>query len=382
MLLSNVHIVGMKGPQDIQVENGKISSVAVNETGAGEQKIKFDNALAFPGLINSHDHLDFNLFPQTGNRIYDNYTEWGNDIHKNNKSEIDAVLNIPQQLRTQWGIYKNLLNGITTVVNHGEKIAVNDELITVLQDNHSLHSVGFEKNWKWKLNNPFKNKQAFVIHTGEGKDDTAAKEIDELIKWNFFKKQMIGVHAVAMDQKQAAAFKALVWCPASNFFLLDKTAAVGELKKATNIVFGTDSTLTAGWNIWDHLRLARKQNSLSDEELFDAVTKTAAEAWQLDETGSIAEDKIADIVIAKANDASMDTFYALNPDDILLVLHKGNIRLFDGSIKDQVIHAGAEIKNFDKIVIGTSTKYIEGNVGGLIERIKEYYPKAQFPVSV
>ena len=46
--------------------------------------------LHFPGLINSHDHLDFNLFPQTGNRIYNNYTEWGRDIHEQNKEAISA----------------------------------------------------------------------------------------------------------------------------------------------------------------------------------------------------------------------------------------------------------------------------------------------------
>ena len=54
--------------------------------------------LLFPGLINSHDHLDFNLFPQTGNRIYNNYTEWGKDIQYQNKETINAVLKIPQQI--------------------------------------------------------------------------------------------------------------------------------------------------------------------------------------------------------------------------------------------------------------------------------------------
>ena len=48
-----------------------------------------------------------------------------------------------------------------------------------------------------------------------------------------------------MDEQQATAFEALVWCPASNYFLLNTTAAVDKLKTKTSILFGTDSTLTS-----------------------------------------------------------------------------------------------------------------------------------------
>ena len=115
------------------------------QTTSGETTINFENAIAFPGLINSHDHLDFNLFPQTGNRIYNNYTEWGKDIHDQNKETINAVLKIPQHTRTQWGLYKNLFNGITTVVNHGEKLNIGNNLINVIQNNYCLHSIQFEE---------------------------------------------------------------------------------------------------------------------------------------------------------------------------------------------------------------------------------------------
>jgi cytosine/adenosine deaminase-related metal-dependent hydrolase len=109
----------------------------------------FNDAIVFPGLTNSHDHLDFNLFPQLGNKLYEDYIHWGNDIHLNYKNQINAVLAVPKQLRVQYGLYKNLLAGITTVVNHGENLLLNDPVINVLQP-ACLHSVGFEKNWKLK----------------------------------------------------------------------------------------------------------------------------------------------------------------------------------------------------------------------------------------
>src|ERR1700730_8544264 len=109
MLLCNIDIIGEDGPKTIRIAGGRVQAVRNYEIGAGESEneisLVFDRALAFPGLINSHDHLDFNLYPRLGNRIYDNYADWGNDIHDNNKDEIDAIEKIPQQLRVKWGIY-------------------------------------------------------------------------------------------------------------------------------------------------------------------------------------------------------------------------------------------------------------------------------------
>src|ERR1700744_6413118 len=123
MLLHNVAIVGKEAITDIGIQNGKINAIDLSISALpDEQTFYFDNAIAFPGLINSHDHLEFNLFPQLGNKKYNNYVEWGTDIHLNNKPLIDNVLKIPKSLRAEWGIYKNLINGVTTVVNHGDRL--------------------------------------------------------------------------------------------------------------------------------------------------------------------------------------------------------------------------------------------------------------------
>lgn len=382
MILHNLYTFGNSTKKSIHIKNGMITAVTVNENiSSAATGTCFENAMAFPALINSHDHLDFNLFPQLGNGIYNNYREWGADIHQHNKQTIDAVMKVPYLLRLRWGLYKNLISGVTTVVEHGKKITADDELVSVFQHCNNLHSVGFEKKWIYRLNNPFAKKGPFVMHSGEGTDAIASKEIDELLQFNFFKRKLIGIHAVAMNQTQAAKFKALVWCPASNYFLLNKTAAVGTLKNATSILFGTDSALTAGWNIWDHLRLARNEKGLTDEELFDAVTKNAAAVWDMPGKGRLVKNSVADIVIANG-DGSANSFYAINPQDILLVLHKGHVRLFDESVKDQLINNHITLKNFDKINIGTATKYIWGNISGLMQEIKKYYPEAAFPVSV
>lgn len=387
MKLGHLQLPDQPECQSITIKDGSIFSLQDTEMEPPllkeDQFLWFENAIGFPALINSHDHLDFNLFPQIGNRNYEHYVEWGNHIHEHYKKEIDAVLNIPQSLRVQWGIYKNLLNGITTVVNHGAKLAIENPVINVVQQCNSLHSVRLEKNWKLKLNKPLRNNWPFVIHTGEGTGAMASDEIDEVLRWNIRKRKLVAVHGVAMDTTQAKQFDGLVWCPATNIFLLNKTAPVNDLKNETNIVFGTDSTLTASWNIWEHLRLARSVDMLSDIELFQTVTKNPSLLWGLNQQGIIAEGSIANIVIAKQKKGLfIDSFFDLNPEDILLIMHQGKIILFDESILSQLEQWGFDFSVFSRILMQGNYKYLLGDIGALISHINNYYPDMQWPLTM
>lgn len=403
MRLNNLRFPGDEGRYDLWIEDGKIIAIQPFQPAAntlpkplppsGELSLDLPGALAFPGLINSHDHLDFNLFPPLGKGGYTNYSAWGKNIHTQNQAEISAVIKIPLALRTQWGIYKNLLSGVTTVVNHGQRLVIDGAgaMISVLQNAHSLHSVAFEKNWKWKINRPRAGKP-IVIHVGEGTDTAAAREIDRLIKWNLFSKSLIGVHGVAMNERQAKDFTALVWCPVSNYFLLDRTAQIDRLKKELPILFGTDSTLTAGWNIWDHIRLARQVGLLTDKELFDSLTTTPARIWGLQHTGTINPGQYADLVIAgpridalepkapKTPDKiGLNDFYSIDPEELLLVIHHGRIRLFDASLHDSLASAGMETGIYQPVVVKGRRKYVQGDLPRLVEKIREFYPAASFP---
>ena len=382
MILHDLHVLGTIGSSHIHVEQGKIKFIADNRNAfdhlSGELHLELENAIAFPGMINSHEHLNFNLFPPLSNRVYNSYTEWGHDIHTHNSDIIKEVLKVPLHLRIQWGLYKNLLNGFTTVVNHGQKLDVNNELVTVFQNCFSLHSPAFEKNWKWKLNNPFALGKPFVMHIGEGTDDKTRHEIDRVIQWNIFRKKLVAVHGVSMNEKQAASFAGLVWCPASNFFLLGKTASVNKLKADTKIVFGTDSTLTATWNVWEHLRQARDSNMLTNDELFASLTSLPAGLWGLNDYGSIAEHKVSDIIVASSIKKNI---FDLNPEDIILVLRKGEIMIADEklfSLLSKKINTG---NTFSKIRVGDQTKFILGDMPALMKECKKYFPGAYFPVS-
>jgi cytosine/adenosine deaminase-related metal-dependent hydrolase len=356
----------------IKISDSRI--VADSKDTHDDLQLFFDEAIAIPGLINAHDHLDFNLFSQLGERLYSSYTEWGPYIHRHYKTEIDRIQAIPVKLRARWGAYKNLLCGVTTVVNHGQKLPLTEWPITVIDHLQSIHSIQFEKRWKIRLNNPVRQSRPVAIHVGEGTNEEANREIDQLLKWNLLNRRLIGIHGVAMNPIQAGQFCALVWCPESNFYLLGKTAAMNELKSCVPLLFGTDSTLTGHWDIWRHIRTAQATQMLNPAELHALLSTNAAKILQLN-TGTLAPGYDADIVVARNSGIS---WVNTKPSDILLIVHKGNIRLFDESLYSQL--PTQHRIGFSKVAINDTYKYVYGGLPQLMAAIKEYHPFVNFPV--
>jgi cytosine/adenosine deaminase-related metal-dependent hydrolase len=382
MILQNVTAVGNDQKISIRIKFQQIAEISTAvDPGLDEKQLIFEDAIIFPGLINSHDHLDFNLFEQFGSQTYPNYTVWAKTLHQDYAKEIKKILSIPKTLREQWGLYKNLICGVTTVVNHGPKIGPCKKPINIIEECQSLHSVQFEKHWKLRLNNPFKRNKNVAIHIGEGTDRLAKEEIDSLIKWNLINRKIIGIHGVALYPQQSSTLEALVWCPESNYFLLAATANLKAIKLQIPILFGTDSTLTSNWNIWHHIKFARSLKILTDEEILHSLNINPAKTWEL-LTGRINIGYQADLVVAKQKDKenSIEAFYKVDASDLLLVLVKGEVMLFDSTIATQF--NSTERSGYQKIKVGGQFKYIIGNIGLLMAEIRHYHPKVEFPIEI
>jgi cytosine/adenosine deaminase-related metal-dependent hydrolase len=380
MILHNVTLYGTTDKKHIHISNGRIEAITAdrneqNNNNAGP-RIELNGALALPGFINSHDHLDFNLFPPLGNRIYNNYTEWGKDIHEKNADCIDAVKAVPNGLQIQWSLYKNLLNGFTTVVNHGELLAVDNELVDVFQNCISLHSPAFEKNWRWKLNKPSPKGQIFVMHIGEGTDAVAANEIHSVVKSNYFNKKLVAVHGVAMTEQQASSFEGLVWCPASNYFMLGKTASADKLKKHTKLVFGTDSTLTSSWQIGEQFKQALSSGMIANNELLQMLTNIPASLWSMNDRGKLEPGCKADIIIIRNN----SDIFTEGTGAIQLLIKNGEIRVISEELS-AVIDKIA-IDKMDPISIKGNRLLVKNGLLQLTKDIQSYYPEAIIPFEV
>jgi cytosine/adenosine deaminase-related metal-dependent hydrolase len=365
----------------VTIEDDRIRSLGDERRGA-PVTVELENAIAFPGLVNAHDHLEFDLFRPMKNRIYADYVDWALDIQERNRAEIDQILAIPAPLRTRWGVYKNLLGGVTTVIHHGPSGQLPREgLIGFVSSFRFLHSLRFGSHWRMRLGLPG-GRSPIMVHIAEGTSAEAAREPDRLQAWNLWRSEVIGIHGIAMEQRQARLLKALVWCPVSNLFLYARTSPIDALKRCTTILFGTDSTATAGWNIWDHLRVARKLAKLTDAELYATLNERPAEVFSLASQGQLSAGHVADVTIARAKreDSFWNAFYGVNPEDLLMVLRRGRILLVDHELWPQV--RDLVRPPIDRVIIGQRTKMVVGGIAALARAITAAQPAAALPVRI
>ncbi len=372
MIIRGAHIVG-RGVADIAVTGYRIRAVESSLVpNAGEQLIDAAGLLAFPGLVNSHDHLEFDVYPTLSHGPYADYVEWGNDIHRRDADLINEIERIPRAMRIQWGLARNLVCGITTVAHHGDmKDMPNDPPIDIIRSAQSIHSVRLERRWRARL--AF-GRGPVAVHIGEGTNVESAREIDTFLRWNVRRRPLIAVHGIAMKPAQAARFKALVWCPVSNRVLYEKTAEIAALKLRTAVLVGTDSTLSGDWNIWRHLRAARATGMMTDRELYDALTTRAAAVWG--EGGAIAEGSSANIVLARSTgDDVWNGFFNIDPKDIKLVIHRGRAVLVDAALKCDI----DGVTELHEVSIDGATKRCAIDIAALRRDILQRAPGAALP---
>lgn len=383
MIIRPVQIVGRVAAAEEIVVAGPIVA-HVGEPSADPRQhgplLNPGDAIAFPGLVNSHDHLEFNVYPPLGHARYGDYLEWGRDIHRRDRGLIASIEGVPREDRLRWGALKNLLCGVTTVAHHGDPRDDLSRLPIARARGRSIHSVRVDGRWRWKLNAPL-GRAPYVFHVGEGTSSEVRGEVAELLRWNLLRRPLVAVHAIAMNASQASAFRALVWCPVSNEFLYGATADVAALKASAPILVGSDSTLTGHWNFWRHLRRARELGGLDDRELFDAVTRTAASAWRLEKTGRIAPGEIADVVVARRGgqpgQTGYDAFYAVEPEDILLVVRRGNVVLLDASLQG----ASSVPGKFSLVRLGQAEKRVAMDVASIFGSLKRAGIASNLPIA-
>jgi len=116
-------------------------------------------------------------------------------------------------------------------------------------------------------------------------------------------------------------------------------------------------------------------------DLFNMLTVNAGQIWKL--PGYVSSEKLpGDMVIAKAKKHNaLESFFDINPEDILLVIHKGMIRLFDECLYEQLALGLFNMENFTRLTVYGANKFVQGNITALIKEIRRYYPEAVLPIA-
>lgn len=315
---------------DIGVARGRI--LPFDSQAEHRLRLDLSGYLLLPGLINCHDHLEFNLFPRLGRGPHANYVEWAASVFHPDRTPLKQHLRVPKPVRLVWGALKNLLSGVTSVSHHNPyhpKVFDHEFPVRVIKRFGWAHSLHFSPDVTARyLRTPLD--WPFLVHAAEGTDSLARSEVARLHKANILSNRTVLIHAIALDRRALDLLRqcqaSLVWCPSSNAFTVGRTLNANVLHSELPIALGTDSALTAQGDLIDEIRIAKNHAKLTANQLFGMVTTVAAKMLRLENgEGAIREGGIADLVaIADPQGTPAAALQGMHPE---LVIVGGKIKL-------------------------------------------------------
>ncbi|MDD2543289.1 MAG: amidohydrolase family protein [Candidatus Cloacimonetes bacterium] len=268
--------------------------------------LQIPNSTAYAPLINSHDHLVGNWVPRAGDhRPYPNSHIWVEDMKESysfqernnfwlNDGSFDLLKGNALSV-AKLGAYKNLFSGCGVVHDHAplQKDRYYDSMpILVPKRFRQCHSLTLGNWWggesaeeEMELS---QNAMPYIIHLGEGTDDITKGEFAQLEKRNLLRPNTMMIHGIAFDPKQikriAEVGATVCWCPGSNYYLIGQTFDIdAALAAGTNVVIGTDSTMSGEINLIAEFAIIREHfPHIELSMLYRMVTENAAKALYLD----------------------------------------------------------------------------------------------------
>ena len=310
----------------------------------GDHVVDLDDAVVLPGLINAHDHLELNHYGRLKCRpVYGNASQWIDDMRPRLRD--DPSLRRGQAFRLADRLFiggiKNLLSGVTTVAHHNP---LYPELrfrfpVRLLRRYGWAHSLGLQHGAagargesggdvaaRFRATPP---EHPFLLHLAEGTDQAARDELPHLERLGCLADNAVLVHGVGFSvadwSRVVRGGAGLVWCPASNLFLLGQTAPVRQFLDAcpvskTRICLGTDSRVSGSFDLLDELRVAVDGGRVAAAEALQMVTTNPAGLLRLPDAGRIATGLKADLlVIRRLADDPAASLVAARRRDVLLV---------------------------------------------------------------
>lgn len=372
----------------IQIASGRVSQMGSDIPSSslshiGSVDIDLSGYLVLPGLVNAHDHLQFALYPRLGDPPYQNYVEWGEDIHQKFADLIATHHLVPKLVRLWWGGIRNLLCGVTTVCHHDTlwpELKRDGFPIRVIQQYGWGHSLAQGGNLieAYRATPPG---AVFIVHGCEGVDEWAKQELYEFDRLGLLDMRTVLIHGLALDEAGSDVLRSrrvsLVVCPSSNKFLFNCLPSMKILRGVENLSIGSDSPLTAEGDLLDEVRFGIRHCNIRPEHAYAMVTEAPARALRLHEReGTIAAAGVGDLIAVDDTGLSpAETLRSLSMHEIKFVMIGGCVQLASEAIFDRLPSAARE--GLEALRVDGLVRWLRAPAGDLLRQAESVLGSGQ-----
>lgn len=336
-----------------------------------------------PGLIDTHNHILFDIFDGTDwlpAQVYQNHDQWPNEAKYKEMIDIKQCIVDDSQGKPTWcparfdgqgslrcevlkyGEMKAVVSGTTSVTGlAGTAFPCFNSLARSIDtqfnglDADLVQTAAIFPSASTAngvcANFASGKTKSYVIHVGEGVDQKSLDEWTELgtittTQGCLYAPQTAITHGTAFGDAEFTAMAAkkmkLVWSPASNMALYKKTTNIPlALDKGILVSVAPDWSMGGSPNMLDELRAAKKVSDdqwggrLTAKDLVEMGTKNAATVLALDDRlGTIKKGYIADLfVVPKAGEDAYASILAAHAKDVRLTMVQGKVIYGDESLR-------------------------------------------------
>lgn len=240
---------------------------------ASDTDIDLEGQIVFPGLINSHDHLVDTCWQGLGDTPARNWYEWDASVKASDEYKRMQKLSVADLYIL--GMYKNVLSGATTVVDHfPSEISCtfhNHALASLLEHYYLAHSVSSHQlHWGRNISEEFTNARdliPFIIHIGQGLDKEIQEELEALNRLGALAENTVLIDGCCLKEEQiqlvADKNASLVWLPTSSQRIFGRQPEIATMLDAKiKLSIGTDSSITGSQGLIAELRAAHEYSKI------------------------------------------------------------------------------------------------------------------------
>lgn len=350
-----------------------------------DAEFDLDGHFVFPGLINGHDHLVDTCWKGLGQTPADNWFEWDSSVRSSEEYKAMQRLSVTDLYIL--GMYKNILSGATTVIDHFpqeiSKTFFNHQLTTLVEHMNLVHSVSEKQlHWGRGIEDEYRATRGilpFVLHMGQGSDRIIKQELETLNRLGALESNTVLVDCCHLNETElqlvAAKKASIVWLPSASAMVFARQPEIARiLDLGIPFCIGTESANTGSKGILCALKAALHYSEenldgrLSAKDLVKAATQDAARIFGIEKiAGSLLPGRNADMIVFKCNEDQADPFsyfLGLSPENLSMVVHRGAMIVGNDEFRkvsaiDFSLYSEVRFNNTAKILYGRPIQLIE-----------------------